>query len=148
MLWSQAPEVSGRCEVELTPVLGLSIATELVGKGVRVAIVGRELPEDLDSAGFASPWAVGLAFRTPMTDVDFKGANWSAYAVNKSEQERERATFHHFDKLADSHPDLVTRTPFLYVASKDLYDQAWYKDLVRNVSGLALSLRDPTDEPV
>lgn len=140
--------MSGRCEVELTLVLGLSIATELVGKGVRVAIVGRELPEDLDSVGFASPWAVSIASRSAMADVDFKGANWSAYAVNKAEQERERATFHHFDKLADSHPDLVTRTPFLYVASKDLYDQAWYKDLVRNVSGLALSLRHPTDEPV
>jgi hypothetical protein len=55
--------VSGRCVVELTLVLGLSIATELVGKGVKVAIVGRELPEDLDSAGFASPWAVGFSLR-------------------------------------------------------------------------------------
>jgi len=31
---------------------------QLVERGVKVAIVGRELPEDLDSAGFASPWAV------------------------------------------------------------------------------------------
>jgi glycine/D-amino acid oxidase-like deaminating enzyme len=43
---------------ELTKVLGLSTAVELVERGVKVAIVGRELPEDLDSAGFASPWAV------------------------------------------------------------------------------------------
>jgi glycine/D-amino acid oxidase-like deaminating enzyme len=39
-------------------VLGLSTAIELVKRGVKVAIVGRELPQDLDSAGFASPWAV------------------------------------------------------------------------------------------
>jgi hypothetical protein len=34
---------------------------ELVEKGVKVAIVGRELPQDLDSAGFASPWAVCIS---------------------------------------------------------------------------------------
>ena len=39
-------------------VLGLSTALELVEHGVRVAVVARELPEDLDSTGFASPWAV------------------------------------------------------------------------------------------
>jgi hypothetical protein len=42
-------------------VLGLSVAMELVEKGVKVAIVGRELPQDLDSAGFASPWAVCIS---------------------------------------------------------------------------------------
>jgi hypothetical protein len=62
------------------------------------------------------------------------GANWSAYAVNEAEEGRERATFHHFNKLADTNPELIRRTPFVYVASKDLYGQGWYKDLVRNVS--------------
>jgi glycine/D-amino acid oxidase-like deaminating enzyme len=51
-------EVSLFTGYELTKVLGLSTAVELVERGVKVAIVGRELPEDLDSAGFASPWAV------------------------------------------------------------------------------------------
>lgn len=41
-------------------VLGLSVAIELVERGVKVVIVGRELPEDLDSTGFASPWAVRI----------------------------------------------------------------------------------------
>jgi hypothetical protein len=65
--------------------------------------------------------------------TDDKGANWSAYAVNKAEEERERATFHHFDRLAETRPDLIARTPFVYVASQDLYGQGWWKDLVRNV---------------
>jgi hypothetical protein len=47
-------------------VLGLSVAIELVEKGVKVAIVGRELPEDLDSTGFASPWAVCTSWKSPL----------------------------------------------------------------------------------
>lgn len=62
-----------------------------------------------------------------------QGANWSAYATNLAEQERERATFHHFDRLAKTDPEMVRRTPFVYVAGKDLYGEAWYKDLVYNV---------------
>ena len=61
MLWYSGRAVGlarvGVCVAEFK-VLGLSVAMELVEKGVKVAIVGRELPQDLDSAGFASPWAV------------------------------------------------------------------------------------------
>jgi hypothetical protein len=61
MSWYSVQAVSsasfGRWTAEIK-VLGLSVAMELVEKGVKVAIVGRELPQDLDSAGFASPWAV------------------------------------------------------------------------------------------
>lgn len=39
-------------------VIGLSIALELVARGKRVAVVGKDLPSDSDSVGFASPWAV------------------------------------------------------------------------------------------
>jgi glycine/D-amino acid oxidase-like deaminating enzyme len=56
-------EVSLFTGYELTKVLGLSTAVELVERGIKVAIVGRELPEDLDSAGFASPWAVSRVGR-------------------------------------------------------------------------------------
>ena len=61
MLWYSGRVVGlasvGVCVAEFK-VLGLSVAMELVELGVKVAIVGRELPQDLDSAGFASPWAV------------------------------------------------------------------------------------------
>lgn len=72
--------------------------------------------------------------------ADGQGANWSAYAVNKAEEERERATFHHLDQVAETNPELVVRTPFLYVASQDLYGQGWWKDLVRNVSLISTGL--------
>jgi hypothetical protein len=39
-------------------VIGLSIATELSNRGLKVAIVAKDLPEDIHSVGFASPWAV------------------------------------------------------------------------------------------
>lgn len=42
----------------LTAVYGLSIATELTNRGLKVAVVARDLPEDDFSTGFASPWAV------------------------------------------------------------------------------------------
>lgn len=45
----------------LISVLGLSIADELTQRGKKVAIIGRDLPEDIHSAAFASPWAVSHA---------------------------------------------------------------------------------------
>jgi glycine/D-amino acid oxidase-like deaminating enzyme len=42
-------------------VLGLSIASELVKKGHLPLIVGKDLAEDVNSTGFASPWAGSVA---------------------------------------------------------------------------------------
>ena len=39
-------------------VIGLSAAIELRRKGLNVVIVAKDLPEDTESVGFASPWAV------------------------------------------------------------------------------------------
>lgn len=46
-----------RDDAHLT-VLGLTIASELVEQGYKVALVARDMPEDAESVGFASPWAV------------------------------------------------------------------------------------------
>lgn len=45
----------------LTAVIGLSIAAELIEAGLKVHIVARNLPTDLDSTDFCSPWAVRLS---------------------------------------------------------------------------------------
>lgn len=42
----------------LTEVIGLTSALELRARGFEVTIVARDLPQDFDSQGFASPWAV------------------------------------------------------------------------------------------
>jgi glycine/D-amino acid oxidase-like deaminating enzyme len=42
-------------------VIGLSIALDLVDAGIdKIAIVAKDLAEDSDSFGFASPWAVSV----------------------------------------------------------------------------------------
>ncbi|WVQ79487.1 hypothetical protein IAT38_001586 [Cryptococcus sp. DSM 104549] len=97
-------------------VLGLSIAHELVNKGLKVAVVGKDLPEDLDSTGFASPWA---------------GANWHSFAVNEAEQRRDRYTFEQFARLSKEVPHLCERRPYFYYWTEEgTWKEPWYKDLV------------------
>lgn len=50
-------------------VLGLSIAIELVKKGHLPLIVGKDLAEDVNSTGFASPWAGSVANRLTRTHL-------------------------------------------------------------------------------
>ena len=101
-------------------VLGLSIAQELLHVGLKIAIVARDLPEDLHSTAFASPWA---------------GANWASYATNEDERRRDTITFERFAKLSERYPDLVQKMPFVYVWNEEgSYEEQWYKDLVYNVS--------------
>ncbi|KAK4684386.1 D-amino-acid oxidase, partial [Tremellales sp. Uapishka_1] len=99
-------------------VLGLSIASELVAHGLKVAIIARDLPEDVNSAAFASPWA---------------GANWSSFAKAHMTEDikRDTITFQRFDKLAREYPDLVTRTDYEYYSMAE-YETPWYRDLVFN----------------
>lgn len=103
-----------------TAVIGLATADALSTSGLRVAILARDLPEDTDSASFASPWA---------------GANWSSFAATDDEKRRDTVTFEGFAKLAKSHPSIVKKAPFVYVWDEDGgYSKPWYKDLVYNVS--------------
>ncbi|WVR08322.1 hypothetical protein IAU60_005375 [Kwoniella sp. DSM 27419] len=102
-------------------VIGLSIAHELTKRGIKVAVVGKELPEDVESSGFASPWA---------------GANWHSFALNEGERRRDEITFHGFARLAKEIPHLVERIKFdEYFVNKAEPgtggDQdPWYKDLM------------------
>ncbi|ORX38052.1 hypothetical protein BD324DRAFT_624309 [Kockovaella imperatae] len=98
-------------------VLGLSIAKELAEKGVSCAVVARDLPEDLESGQFASPWA---------------GANWSSFAAEGSREAHwDTVTFHHYAQLSQSHPHVVERRPFKRFWNKEGgYPDPWFKDLV------------------
>ncbi|WFD34019.1 D-amino-acid oxidase [Malassezia cuniculi] len=95
-------------------VLGLTSALELRKKGIRVTILARDLPSDIYSQSFASPWA---------------GANWCSFAVNDLDmRRREEYTFKEFAKLAkELGPDIVAFMPFVQMHDKpNDYDTFWY----------------------
>ncbi|WWC65569.1 uncharacterized protein I303_108187 [Kwoniella dejecticola CBS 10117] len=97
-------------------VLGLSIAHELTRKGLKVVVVGKDLPEDIHSTGFASPWA---------------GANWHSFASNPKERRRDEITFKEFARLAKEIPELCERRPYRYYwKEKGKWQVPWYRDLV------------------
>ncbi|RSH93947.1 hypothetical protein EHS25_006600 [Saitozyma podzolica] len=99
-------------------VLGLSSALELAEKGLRVVVVARDLPEDLTSTGFASPWA---------------GANWSSFATSEAERRRDTITFRHFERLSKTMPDLVRPADSAYMWNEEgVYGEQWYQDLTPN----------------
>ncbi|OCF33381.1 D-amino-acid oxidase [Kwoniella heveanensis BCC8398] len=99
-------------------VLGLSIAHELTDRGLKVAVVGKELPEDVESTGFASPWA---------------GANWHSFGTTAQERKREEITFRHFERLSQEIPDLCERRQYdeyFSLPGKKDEEVPWYRDLM------------------
>ncbi|EIW64128.1 nucleotide-binding domain-containing protein [Trametes versicolor FP-101664 SS1] len=99
-------------------VIGLTVA-HVLSKDARykIKIVARDMPDDLDSQAFASPWA---------------GANWSPMGeYNARIYKWEKTTF---DKLWEMIPaGLAIASPsrVFYDAGADL-DALWYKTLVRD----------------
>ncbi|RSH85735.1 hypothetical protein EHS25_003876 [Saitozyma podzolica] len=99
-------------------VIGLSIALELHSRGLKVAVVARDLPDDSDSVGFASPWA---------------GCNWFPFDESPTSPAsiREKRTFSRLAALSKAHPELCERIPFFQVWDGERGDlEAWYKDTV------------------
>ncbi|WWC93116.1 uncharacterized protein L201_008083 [Kwoniella dendrophila CBS 6074] len=93
-------------------ILGLSIATELQKKGLKIALVGKDLPEDIDSTGFASPWA---------------GANWHSFATDPKEEKRDVYTYKEFLKLSKTNPDFCERRSHIGYFNGKL-EHPWYKE--------------------
>lgn len=104
-------------------VIGLSIARELDKRGLKVAIVARDLAEDSISVGFASPWA---------------GCNWFSFAEGGTPAaEWDAITFGKLAKLAEDHHDICEKIPFCSVwdlPKSDAESEPWFKDLVFDVS--------------
>ncbi|KAI0828889.1 nucleotide-binding domain-containing protein [Trametes gibbosa] len=99
-------------------VIGLTVAHVLSRDArYKIKVVARDMPEDMDSQAFASPWA---------------GANWSPMGVyNERIYKWEKTTF---DRLWDMIPSglaIASPSRVFYDAGKDL-DGLWYKSLVRD----------------
>ncbi|WVQ86270.1 hypothetical protein IAT38_008438 [Cryptococcus sp. DSM 104549] len=107
------------CVVLGCGVLGLSIAVELIQTGLKVAVVGRDIPGDWNSADWASPWG---------------GAVWQSYNDTEEEGRWEKCTFERLAGLAREHPDVCQRVPFNYYWTLEVLGEVWarkwYRDLV------------------
>ncbi|CED84920.1 D-aspartate oxidase [Phaffia rhodozyma] len=99
-------------------VLGCTSALCLSKEGYEVTIVARDLPTDLDSQGFASPWA---------------GANWHSFWNDLRTNAWEEATYLKLKSLIPT--GLVMKIPskryFLEDVSDDI-EAEWYRDLVED----------------
>ncbi|KZP28841.1 nucleotide-binding domain-containing protein [Athelia psychrophila] len=105
-------------------VIGLTIAHTLVSDSLSdydITIVSREMPEDLDSQGWAGPWA---------------GANWSPMAMGGEDpriKQWETQTYKKFWDMIPAHPELLKVTPAraFSLIENDFADE-WYKGLPRD----------------
>ncbi|CCV00224.1 unnamed protein product [Malassezia sympodialis ATCC 42132] len=98
-------------------VLGLTSALELRKKGYTVTVLARDLPSDLTSQSFASPWA---------------GANWCSFAGTKeAERRRDAHTYKAFTELEKQLPkDLLAFMPFsCYHDIENDTDCFWFGDV-------------------
>ncbi|WRT68770.1 uncharacterized protein IL334_005750 [Kwoniella shivajii] len=113
-------------------VLGLSIARELHQRGVKVAIVAKDLAEDSNSVGFASPWA---------------GCNWFSFATGPDDPaaEWDRITYLGLDKLAKERPELCEKVQVYNVweRPKPSGSEPWFKDLVADFQQVAGTSSNP-----
>ncbi|WWC90317.1 uncharacterized protein L201_005250 [Kwoniella dendrophila CBS 6074] len=113
-------------------VVGLSIALEVQSRGIKVAVVARDLAEDSDSFGFASPWA---------------GCNWFSFANGLSDpaSDWDRITYKKLEKIAKERPDLCLKVPCwnVYDRPKGLDEELWYKDIVTDYKDLTGSSQNP-----
>nr|XP_019045105.1 D-amino-acid oxidase [Kwoniella bestiolae CBS 10118]OCF24035.1 D-amino-acid oxidase [Kwoniella bestiolae CBS 10118] len=113
-------------------VVGLSIALELQSRGIKVAIVARDIADDSNSIGFASPWA---------------GCNWFSFANGLSDpaSEWDTITYKKLDKVARERPDLCEKVPVwdVFERKKRKEEEPWYTDVVDDYKDLTASPSSP-----
>ncbi|WWD08233.1 hypothetical protein V865_006344 [Kwoniella europaea PYCC6329] len=136
LCWPSARKISGvrgllQREVG-SGVTGLSIALELHSRGVKVAVVARDIAEDSDSVGFASPWA---------------GCNWFSFANGLSDPAAkwDRITYMGLEKLAKERPDLCEKVPIwdVFERPKKADEKPWYANLVTDYTEITPSSQIP-----
>ncbi|KZP28846.1 nucleotide-binding domain-containing protein [Athelia psychrophila] len=105
-------------------VIGLTIAYTLVSDSLNdydVTLISRDMPEDLDSQGWAGPWA---------------GANWSPRAISGEDpriKQWEIQTYKKFWDMIPAHPELLKATPArTFSLIENDFANEWYKGLPRD----------------
>jgi glycine/D-amino acid oxidase-like deaminating enzyme len=117
-------------------VIGLTVAHVLTeGEGsnlFNVTIVARDMPEDLSSQGFASPWA---------------GADWSPIQRDERLNRWEKHTFAKFWSMIPT--GLVNGVPYLIYSSSSVEDiekaTSWWREIPRDFRVLPSDYPFPAD---
>ncbi|GAA6061765.1 hypothetical protein JCM10212_000745 [Sporobolomyces blumeae] len=101
-------------------VVGLTAALALVQAGYKVRILARDLPQDVTSTAFASPWA---------------GANWCPFKSLRDgprEAKWETETFKKLSELIPSGLAIALKGTRRFATSEEGLLGHWYKDVVPN----------------
>jgi len=110
-------------------VIGMTIAHIISGSSdpsnaYEITIIARDMPEDLDSQGWASPWA---------------GANWSQMDMGGSDERIKKWETETFNKFWDMIPTGLVKTlpSRVYSLEQNGFADPWYKDIPRDFRVLA-----------
>ncbi|KAJ2987194.1 hypothetical protein NUW54_g9499 [Trametes sanguinea] len=128
-------------------VIGLTVA-HVLSKDARykIRVVARDMPEDLDSQAFASPWAVSTTGFFSIGHEQDKcgdepalcmfipafGANWSPMGTyNERIYKWEKTTYDKFWEMIPTGLAIASPSRVFYEEGTNL-DELWYKTLVRD----------------
>jgi len=105
-------------------VIGMTIACIISSdpsNTYEITIIARDMPEDVDSQGWASPWAGANWSQMPMGGVDERIKKWETVTFNKF-----------WDMIPTG---LVKTLPSrVYSLEENGFSDPWYKDLPRDVT--------------
>ncbi|GAA6009907.1 hypothetical protein JCM11491_000862 [Sporobolomyces phaffii] len=108
-------------------VIGLTCALSLVEQGYAVHIVARDLPEDIDSQNFASPWAGANVCPFKSREEGPREARW------------ETVTFKRLSEFIPSGLAIPLKGTRRYASEESQLLGHWYKDVVPNYRRLSPS---------
>ncbi|ORX38183.1 hypothetical protein BD324DRAFT_619882 [Kockovaella imperatae] len=112
-------------------VVGLTIALESHKRGFKPVIIARDLPQDSDSTGFASPWAGCL-----WHPFDHEGTTLGSQC--------DKETFLKLGELSKEIPDLLKRIDVVDLSKDPLNaNEMWYNELVGGMREVAASSSKP-----
>ena len=113
----------------------------------KVVIIARELPSDMESRQFASPWAVSgppdrsLSSRSHVS-IFQQGANWASTTADQKQQARDEVTIKQWQEWAKILPkDMIAEVPFVEYTHADASNEQVHQWRSRFLPGVSFAPR-------